>query len=372
MKVVFLTSIPAPYRVAFFNEWGKICDLTVIFERKASADRDDSWKNVDVRNFKAVFLKGVNYKSNKAFCPGVVKTIKSLDYDVFIIGGYNTPTAMMAAGYLKRNHIPYILNADGGYVKKNCLIVNRIKRHFISAASMWTCSSDKTKEYFVYYGAKEEMVRKYPFTSLYKRDILEKPVSPVEKEKCKKLLNIPEKTMVMSVGQFIRRKGFDVLLRAKKKLPAGTGLYIIGGNETQEYKKIVEDLGLSNVHFIPFMKPDELARYYMAADIFVLPTREDIWGLVVNEAAAKGLPIVTTDNCIAGVEMIEDGKNGFIVPSEDEDAIADRVNRLLSDSDLSLGFSENILSAAQRYTFEEMARMHETIAEEFLSIYEGN
>lgn len=57
----------------------------------------------------------------------------------------------------------------------------------------------------------------------------------------------------------------------------------------------------------------------MAADIFVHPTREDIWGLVVNEAMAKGLPVITTDRCVAGLELIKNESVGRIVPVENID-----------------------------------------------------
>ena len=134
MKVVFLTTIPSPYRVAFFNEWGKLCELTVIFERKSSADRDIIWKNIDIKNFSPIFLEGINIKANKAFCPSIIKYIKELDFDMFVIGGYNTPTAMLAAEWLRKKRIPYVLNADGGYVKRDRVIAGKIKQHFIAGA----------------------------------------------------------------------------------------------------------------------------------------------------------------------------------------------------------------------------------------------
>ena len=230
MKVVFLTTIPSPYRVAFFNEWGKHCDLTVIFERNSSNDRDDTWKTVNIENFKPIFLKGINIKANKALCLSIVQTIKELVFDVFIVGGYNTPTAMLAVEWLKRRKIPYILNADGGYIKEDNPVVEIIKKHYISGASMWICTSERTIEYFLHYGAKQNLIRKYPFTSLHKEDILEHPVSREEKRNIRNKLGITEDKMVLSVGQFIHRKGFDVLLRAKKQLPGDLGLYIIGGN----------------------------------------------------------------------------------------------------------------------------------------------
>ena len=77
--------------------------------------------------------------------------------------------------------------------------------------------------------------------------------------------------------------------------------------------------------FVEFKRKEELAEYYKMADLFVLPTREDIWGLVINEAMAKGLPIITTDKCVAGLELIQNGMNGQIVKSDDISAIRDAV-----------------------------------------------
>ena len=76
MKVLFLTNIPSPYRVNFFNELGKLCELTVVFERGASSERDDSWKNFHSEHFRAIVLKGKKQGVDSAFCPGVIKYLK--------------------------------------------------------------------------------------------------------------------------------------------------------------------------------------------------------------------------------------------------------------------------------------------------------
>ena len=84
-------------------------------------------------------------------------------------------------------------------------------------------------------------------------------------------------------------------------------------------------MNLDNVHFIDFKNKDILKEYYYVADVFVLPTREDIWGLVINEALAYGLPVITTDKCMAGLEMIEDGKNGYIIPVNSVKKLAEKL-----------------------------------------------
>ena len=115
-------------------------------------------------------------------------------------------------------------------------------------------------------------------------------------------------------------------------------------------------LDLSNVHFVGFQSKDALAEYYRSADLFVFPTREDIWGLVVQEAMAYGLPVVTTDKCVAGLELIEPGLNGYLVPGENVPALGDAVEQALS-GDLA-GMGRAALETIRPYTIEAMAKFH--------------
>jgi glycosyltransferase involved in cell wall biosynthesis len=138
-------------------------------------------------------------------------------------------------------------------------------------------------------------------------------------------------------------------------------VYIVGGEATEEYLKLREALGLQNVHFLGFQKKDRLALIYKAADLFVLPTREDIWGLVINEALAYGLPTITTDRCVAGLELIEDGINGYVVPVEDASALAEKIKAVLA-SDLE-AMGKAALEKVRPYTLENMAKTHAKIFE---------
>lgn len=367
-KVLFLTTIPSPYRVAFFNEWGKYCNLTVIFEKRESSERNDIWRNTDIQNFYAIFLNGITVRANKAFCPSVIRILANEEFDVIIIGGYNTPTAMLASEWLKRNNIPYILSADGGYIKKDKKFVEKIKKHYISAASMWICTSEKTREYFLYYGALKNRIYKYPFTSINEKKILEHPLSDHEKKEIREKLDISEEKVVLAVGQFIHRKGFDVLLKASQKFKNNVGVYLIGGNVTGYYEQIEKEYQLTNIHYIDFMEEDKLAEYYKAADIFAFPTREDIWGLVINEAAAYGLPIVTTTKCMAGIEMVSNA-NGKIIEADNVEQLSNAISNILEDANLRNRMSEASIQIAKEYTFENMSKVHTKIIEEFCRCY---
>ena len=159
-----------------------------------------------------------------------------------------------------------------------------------------------------------------------------------------------------------------MLLKACTKIPKEYGVYIVGGEPTQKYLALKRRLDLDNVHFIGFRSKEELKEYYMAADLFVLPTREDIWGLVINEAMAYGLPVVTTDNCIAGLELVKDYENGFIVPVEDERVLANKINKILTDDDLRGKMAKNSLVKIKQYTIENMAESHIRLFNNFLEV----
>ena len=154
----------------------------------------------------------------------------------------------------------------------------------------------------------------------------------------------------------IPRKGFDVLLRAMTQLPSNIGCYIVGGQPAPEYTEMVSNHDMGNVHFVDFLQKCDLENYYKAADIFVLPTREDIWGLVVNEAMAKGLPVVTTNRCIAGLELIKSSLLGEIVPVNDDVLLAKAIMSVIDRCGTHA--SHAVLEVIQAYTLEKMAQKH--------------
>lgn len=156
-------------------------------------------------------------------------------------------------------------------------------------------------------------------------------------------------------------KGFDILLRVAMHLSDDYDIYIVGDEPTQDYLNIIHDNSIKNVHFVGFKTKEELKFYYMAADVFVLPTREDIWGLVINEAMAFGLPVITTDRCNAGLELIRNGINGYLIMSESEDELRKAIIKAAKETE-NLG--KNALNIIRSYTIENMVDDHIRILKE--------
>ena len=362
--VLFLTNIPAPYRVHFFDELGKYMEVTVLLTDSPAqhSTRNAQWFGESGGGHTQVQLKKpVLRMGGENLCTDVLDWLKK-PWDAIVICGYSSPTAMLAMAYLRLRKIPFYMEVDGGLVREEAGLKYRFKKLWVSGADGWISSGAYTSWYLAHYGAREEDIYFYPFSSLKEGDILPRALNREEKESLRRELQIPEKNMVLSVGQFIPRKGFDVLLRAAEKLEPDTGVYIVGGEPGEEYLRLREELGLTNVHFVGFRQKEALARYYKAADVFVLPTREDIWGLVINEAMACGLPVVTTDKCVAGLELVENGVSGYIVPTEDVEALAEKTNAVLSGDSLAMG--QAALEAARPYTIENMVKAHVKIFEQ--------
>ena len=361
LKLLFLTNVPSPYRVDFFNALGQQCDLTVLYQKESSSERDRKWTAEAAKTFRQVYLKGASTSVDKAFCPGVIGWLNK-SYDAIVICGNTSPTEMLAIEWCRLRGLPYCIEADGGFAKSGGGLKERLKAHFIGGAGLYLSTCEALDNYFRHYGAPGSRIVRYRFSSLTQADILPQPVSKGEKNELRRELGIREQRVMLSVGQFIPRKGFDVLLQAVNGMDKNLGIYIVGGKPTEEYLSFARENDLTNVHFVGFQTRDELRRYYLAADAFVLPTREDIWGLVVNEAMACGLPVITTNRCNAGLELITSGENGFVVGVEDVHALAAAIAVVMEHPDV---LGAKALETIRPYTVENMALDHIHILGQF-------
>ncbi len=357
-KILFLTNVPSPYRVRFFNKLSDSFDLTVLYQKENSSERDKKWVENSTNEYTSVFLKGVSTGVDNAFCPSVIKYLKK-KYDAIIICGNASPTEILAIEWCKMKGISYCIEGDGAFVsseKKG--LKDKIKKHLIKDSAICFSTCQQHDRYYEYYGALKNTIERYRFSSITIKDVAEKCLDSKQKERIRLELGIEEANVFITVGQFIYRKGFDILLKSFSKFQDDCGLYIVGGKPTEDYINIIEKYNIKNVHFIGFQNKEDLKKYYFASDVFVLPTREDIWGLVVNEAMSCGLPVVTTERCNAGLELIDNKINGFVVPVEDEEALYEAMNYSLNHSNL-MGIKA--LETIRNYTIETMVEDHVTI-----------
>ena len=281
LNIFFLTNLPASYKVDFLNNVSKSTKLFVAFERKESNIRKKGWYSFNF-SFDYSFCHGINVgvESSLSFEP--IRIIKTHKFDKIIINGYSSPTAILTINYLIKNKIPYILMLDGCFPKGKAKgIKNRLKRKIFKNASNIFSPNYLTDKAILENDADETKIKRYPFSSVSNKNI----EWEYDKNDFKAKIGFAEKKIILFVGQFILRKGIDILIDSFEEISKynrDTILIMVGGTN-----KDVEKLNLklsSNIVIMPFLNKNVLFDYYKAADLFILPSREDIWGLVINEA----------------------------------------------------------------------------------------
>lgn len=354
-KVLFVTNLPTPYRIDFYNELGLLCDLTVIVEGRRSNSLHFNWNDESVNTFNILYCS--NILNEKKIYWSALKYILFNSYDCLIISTYYTRTQTLLLLLLKILRRKYYFETDGGIINYHeSLVIKLVKRLLISGAVGYFSPSNGSDKYLEYYGAKRPLIHRYPFSSLLEEEVLEKPLSKVQKLSIREKLGIGDKLIILSVGQFIYRKGFDILMKSCEGISDEVGIYIIGGTPSDMYLKLKEDLNLQNLHFVGFKNRKELSDYYKCADLFVFPTREDIWGLVINEAMGFGLPVISTNNCVAAIELLP---QDCIVPVDDPSSLRKTINNILFDETLLRELSErSIKIIKQGFTSKGMADAH--------------
>jgi glycosyltransferase involved in cell wall biosynthesis len=143
--------------------------------------------------------------------------------------------------------------------------------------------------------------------------------------------------LVLVSGKLIARKRpLDVLEACALvgRRAAVSLAYVGGGIERDAIERRARELGFSRIVFLGVQNQSALPALYSAADLLVLPSDFEPWGMVINEAMCCGLPVVVSDKVGAAADLVADGVNGFVYPMGDVPALAHRVLRIVSDDGL--------------------------------------
>jgi glycosyltransferase involved in cell wall biosynthesis len=159
------------------------------------------------------------------------------------------------------------------------------------------------------------------------------------------------------VGRLWEGKGVKFLIDAFLDLmrQGFEASLIIIGDGSDEAALRAQALDQSNIHFVGFIQPEELPPWYAIADVFVFPTLGDPNGLVVEEAMAAGLPVVSTANAGDIRARVLDGETGFVVRAFDSRALAEKMAILANDEALRVQMSRRSILAAQRFSVKNYA-----------------
>lgn len=195
--------------------------------------------------------------------------------------------------------------------------------------------------------------------------------SPVPKQLAKQKVGIPdEHRNILFAGRIEPLKGVDTLLKAialiQRRRPEAVRdvcVAIIGGDpwndnpddEMARLQQLREQLGVSEtVTFLGAKDQDILPDYYAAAEMVVMPSHYESFGMVALEAMAMGTPVIASE--VGGLAfLIQDGRNGFLVPSRDPEALAERIFTLLNDASCRAQLGQQAREHAKAYDWSHIA-----------------
>ncbi len=150
----------------------------------------------------------------------------------------------------------------------------------------------------------------------------------------------PARPVILFASKLQARKHADHLIQAVHRLGGMTGvlpyLLLVGeGEERHNFEQLSRTLGLEGVRFLGFRNQTELPAFFALADVFVLPSRHEPWGLIVNEAMAAGCAAVVSSDVGAAPDLVLDGVNGYIFPVGDVPALARALAQVLRSPEIS-------------------------------------
>lgn len=356
MRVLFIFNHPAPYKVRLFNELAKHVEVTALFERSRNADRNPLFYEEGKPKFKIVLIKGLAFGNENHLSLGIVKHLKANDYDLVIMNGWHTFSEMLALRYLKKHRKSYVFYINGGIIRaKEPYLLKAIKKYFIANADAYMSPDNNSNNYLVHYGADAKKIFNYPYATISNGDILSSPFTSEEKSILRKKLHVEAAKLFVACGQFIPRKNHRRLIEHWRKAPKDHVLLLIGGGkEKRGYENLLQKYNLQNVQIINYVTKDILFEYFRSADICLFPTKEDIYGHVVNEAFSQGLPVIASHHANSALHLIEDGVNGYLIDFEDDDQITTTILKVLSSPEMPL----ESLKTAQNNTIEIMGQRH--------------
>lgn len=167
-------------------------------------------------------------------------------------------------------------------------------------------------------------------------------------------------TVYIYVGRLWSGKGISYLLKAfelvQRSVESDVSLLLVGdGEEESQLKKYCTDRGIKNVIFAGFHQKGELPRYYIAADVFVFPTLGDPYGLVVDEAMASSLPVISTNAAGEISDRIENGVNGYIVSTGNSESLSNGMLKFVDNEKLCRDMGAHSLEKIIRNTPDKWA-----------------
>lgn len=349
VRVAIVHNILTPYTVPLFNELATRESLDIRVYSMAESESNRHWAVGKELNFSHVVLSGRHPRivTNDTYTihanPGIVKEIAHYGPDILVSSGYASVTNQLAFIATRLMRIPFVL-WWGSTANENSLfreIMRPYVKWLVSQTDGFIAYGSLAKDYLLSLGAPPQttFVAHNTVDVEFFTNMMQEDDFASKRDSLKNELAIDADIILLYVGQLIERKGLDTLFEAVGYLQDDMDIATVLVGTGRDYREFVRKASaLKKVHFVGNVDYDRLPYYYGLGHLLVLPSIYEVWGLVVNEAMACGLPVIVSRTAGCSADLIREGVNGYTFEPNNGKSLAERIRQVAADKKRMLEF----------------------------------
>lgn len=355
IRIAVVNTHPIQYFAPLYAALNRVDDLEITalylsdFSLRGAHDRDFgkavTWDVDLLAGYESRFI-GKNlgtiepYGFFSTISPEIFAEISPKRYDALWIHGHGYAAKMIALAAGRLKGVPVFMRGETHLG----LGISRAKaaaRRIMMGALYRQCAGllaigAANRDFYRAMGVDDKRISLVPYTVDNDRFIAAARITPGEREDWRKRLGIEDDApIILFASKFQGRKRPGDLLKAFLQLRRDgldAHLVMVGSGELEvELHQLASDAGDRNVHFPGFFNQSDLPRVYAASELFVLPSENEPWGLIVNEVMCAGLPVIVAQEVGCVRDLVQDGVNGATYPSGDIGALAAAIRSVLAD-----------------------------------------
>ncbi len=360
-RIVIITEIIAPYRIPVFNALAQQngVDLHVIFLAENDPTQRQWLVYKDEIRFSYQVLRSWRRRVGRhSFLMnwGADVALRQASPDFIVCGGYNYIASWQSMSWARRNRVPFSLWSES--TARDCrsghALVEFLKSRFFRGCDAFVVPGKSALEYLRKYGVPKELIFTAPNavdTQLFSQRAEKIRANAVAHRRA---LRLPARFFLFA-GRLVPEKGSFDLLDAYQSLAPSVrnevSLVFVGdGAARSALQHRAAAINGGSIQFTGFVQRESLPAYYALADALVFPTHTDTWGLVVNEAMACGLPVISSDAAGCVTDLVESGWNGRVVSVGDVGQLASAMDELGRDAKLRFLMGQRSMERIQQYS----------------------
>jgi glycosyltransferase involved in cell wall biosynthesis len=342
-RLVIITEIIAPYRIPEFNALAQRSDVNphVIFLSETDPTMREWSVYKDEIRFSYEVLPSWRRRLGRYHILlnwGLRRSLQRARPEMILCGGYTYAASWRALRWAVSRRVPFLLwlESTASDQRHRYFAVEFLKRRFLRWCSGAVVPGHSSRNYARDLGVRESQIFTAP--NAVDNNFFAQRTDALKRRETRPGRKLPSRYFLFA-GRLVPEKGVFDLLDAYAKL--GPDLrsqmsLVFAGSGRAEPQLIARSRAIQpgSVHFAGFVQKEELADFYALADMLILPTHTDTWGLVVNEAMACGLPIICATVAGCAADLVQDGWNGRLVAPGDVAQLAAAMDSLARDPEL--------------------------------------